>query len=213
MTESNGPDGADESKLDSNSKVATVIHRRDLGGVGDELVEYWTRDEGRMSLRELADYFNRELLSRTLREASLNTLDGEAANLYRLLSSDDVSSGARVQAKNRLEQHGIDTDRLMDDFVSRQAVHTYLRKHRGVSYAPDDGDPVERETTNIQRLKRRTTTILDSKIERLREADRITLGEFDVLMDIRILCEDCGTQYQATELLERGACECPPESR
>lgn len=209
MTGSNESDDGTDSGPGSNSKVVRVIRRYGLEGVGDELVEYWTGEATeRMSLRELADYFNRELLARTLRDASVNTLDGEQANLYRLLTDETVSSGAAVQATNRLEQHGIDVDQLTADFVSRQAIHTYLTKYRDVSYSTTDGDPVETESTNVQRLKRRMTTIIESKVERLRDTDRITLGGFNVLVDVRVLCEDCGAQYQVTELLQRGGCRC-----
>lgn len=209
MVESEAPDNSDESKTHSTGKVVSVIHQHGLEGLGDELVEYWTGDgTEQMSLRELADYFNRELLAQTLRDASLNTLDGEPANFYRLLTDESVSSGASIQATNQLEQRGIDVDQLMADFVSRQAIHTYLTKHRQVSYSADEADPIAKETTNIQRLKRRMTTILESKINRLRDAGRITLGEFNLLIDIRVLCEDCGAQYQVTELLDQGACDC-----
>ena len=213
MAEPNESDSDGGTNPGSNSKVAKVIRRRGLDGLGDELVEHWT-GEGteRMSLRELADHFNRKLLAQTLRDGSMTTLDGEPANIYRLLTDDSVSSGAAVQATNRLEQHGIDVERLTAEFVSRQAIHTYLTKYRDVSHSSSDGDPVETETTNVQRLKRRMTTIIESKIERLRNTDRIALGEFNVLIDVRILCEDCGAQYQATELLERGACRCPQKS-
>jgi hypothetical protein len=213
MNESDSSGGSDESKIDSNSKVATVIQQYNLSGLGDELVENWLLDtDGRMSLRELADHFNQELLTQVLRGASLNTLDGEPANFYRLLTDDSVSSGTSVQARNQLEQRGINIDQLLADFVSRQAIHTYLTKERDVSYSTSEDDPVEKEATNIQRLKRRMTTILESKIERLRNIDRITLGEFNLLIDIRVLCEDCGAQYQVTELLDRGACDCPQDS-
>jgi hypothetical protein len=212
MAESDESDSDDDAKVDSNSKVVRAIHRYGLAGLGDELVEYWTGDATeRMSLRELAEYFNRELLAKTLRDASVDTLDGESANFYRLLTDDSVSSGAAVQATSRLEQHGIDVDQLMADFVSRQAIHTYLTKYRDVSYSSTDGDPIETETTNVQRLTRRMTAIVESKIERLRNTDRITLGEFNVLVDVRVLCEDCGAQYQVTELLGRGGCECSQE--
>ena len=213
MSDSGESNETGSSETDSNSKVVAVIRRRNLTGLGDELVERWTGETTeRMSLRELAEYFNRELLAQTLRDASVTTLDGESANIYRLLTDDDVSSGAAVQATNRLEQHGIDVDRLVADFVSRQAIHTYLTGYRDVSYSSPDVDPVETETTNVQRLKRRMTTIVESKVERLRSTDRITLGEFNLLVDMRVLCEDCGAQYQVTELFERGGCECSEPS-
>lgn len=209
MSDSGESNETESSETDTNSKVVAVIRRRNLTGLGDELVERWTGETTeRMSLRELAEYFNRELLAQTLRDASVTTLDGESANIYRLLTDDDVSSGAAVQATNRLEQRGIDVDRLVADFVSRQAIHTYLTGYRDVSYSSPDVDPVETETTNVQRLKRRMTTIVESKVERLRSTDRITLGEFNLLVDMRVLCEDCGAQYQVAELFERGGCEC-----
>lgn len=210
MTDTENAASTSDSKTDSNSKVVAVIHRYGLDGLGDELVEYWTGDtSATMSLRELAEYFNRELLGQALRDASVSTLDGEVENFYRLLTSDDVSSGASVQAKNQLEQRGVDVDQLTDAFVSRQAIHTYLTNYREVSYSPDDGDPVETGATNIQRLEHRMATVIESNIERLRNTGRISLGEFNLLVDVRVFCEDCGTQYQATELLDQGACDCP----
>jgi hypothetical protein len=213
MTDANEADSSDDANGDSNSKVVRLLQRYELVGLGDELVEYWTDETTeRKSLRELADYFNQELLARVLRDASVDTLAGEQENLYRLLTDEGVSSGAAVQATNRLEQHGIDVDRLTTDFVSRQAIHTYLTNYRDVSYSSNDDDPVETETTNVRRLRRRMTTIIESKIERLRNTDRITLGAFNVLIDVRVLCEDCGAQYQVTELFDRGGCECTNDS-
>lgn len=213
MTDANEADSSDDANGDSNSKVVRLLQRYELVGLGDELVEYWTDETTeRKSLRELADYFNQELLARVLRDASVDTLAGEQENLYRLLTDEGVSSGAAVQATNRLEQHGIDVDRLTADFVSRQAIHTYLTNYRDVSYSSNDDDPVETETTNVRRLRRRMTTIIESKIERLRNTDRITLGAFNVLIDVRVLCEDCGAQYQVTELFDRGGCECTSDS-
>lgn len=213
MTDANEADSSDDANGDSNSKVVRLLQRYELVGLGDELVKYWTDETTeRKSLRELADYFNQELLARVLRDASVDTLAGEQENLYRLLTDEGVSSGAAVQATNRLEQHGIDVDRLTTDFVSRQAIHTYLTNYRDVSYSSNDDDPVETETTNVRRLRRRMTTIIESKIERLRNTDRITLGAFNVLIDVRVLCEDCGAQYQVTELFDRGGCECTNDS-
>ena len=213
MADTNEADSGGDANGDSNSKIVRLLRRYELPGLGDELVEYWTGEATeRKSLRELAEYFNRELLAQVLRDASVDTLAGEQANLYRLLTDESVSSGATVQATSRLEQHGIDVDRLTADFVSRQAIHTYLTDYRDVSYATNDDDPVETETRNVRRLRRRLTTIVESKIERLRNTDRLTLGAFNVLVDVRVLCEDCGAQYQVTELLGRGGCECASDS-
>jgi hypothetical protein len=70
-------------------------------------------------------------------EAGLNPLDGEAANTYRLLTSDDVTSGERTKVERHLNRAGIDVEQLRSDLVSHQAVHTYLTKHRGVSLSSE----------------------------------------------------------------------------
>ena len=67
-----------------NSKVGRLIDEYDRSGMGDQLIDAWT-DEGdeQRSLRELADYFNRELLRTAMAEAGMTTLDGKVANTYR----------------------------------------------------------------------------------------------------------------------------------
>lgn len=193
----------------SNSKLSRLIDEYDLNKLGERIEEYWLNDANdRYSLRELAEYVNHQLLHTVMENADMDPLDGEVENTYRLLTADDVSSGSRTQARRRLERAGVDVDQLEADFVSRQAVHTYLTTVRGVTYTADEGDPVDREATNIRRLKRRLSTITNGKLDQLRAADQLTLGEFNVLLDLRVLCEDCGTQYQLSDLLDARTCEC-----
>ena len=199
----------DDRQPPSNGKLGRLIRKYELSPLGEQIEEYWVGDsETRYSLRELARHANQQLLRTVMQEADMNPLDGEVENTYRLLTDDDVSTGTRTQARRRLERSGVDVDQLESDFVSRQAVHTYLTKDREVSYTPDEGDPLEREATNIRRLKRRMSTITDGKLEQLRNSGQLTLGEFEAYVDVRILCEDCGTQYQVDELLDNGACDC-----
>ncbi len=193
----------------SNSKLSRLIDEYDLEELGERIEDYWLDDtDDGYSLRELADYVNQQLLRTAMRDAGMNPLDGEVENTYRLLTDDDVSTGTRTQAHRRLERAGVDVDQLDADFVSRQAVHTYLTSVRGVTYPTDNSDPVTTEATNIRRLKRRMTTMTDGKLTHLQNADHITLGEFEILLDMRVLCEDCGNQYQVSDLLEQRGCEC-----
>ena len=197
------------SESTSNSKLRRVLDEYDLEELGEEIEVYWLDDtDSRYSLRELATYVNQQVLRTAMDEAGMNSLEGEVENTYRLLTDGDVSTGTQTQAQRRLSRAGVDVDQLESDFVSRQAVHTYLTKDRGVSYSPSEGDPLERETENIQRLKRRMTTITGSKIEQLRNSDHLTVGEFETFIDVRVLCEECGTQYQVGDLLAQGRCEC-----
>ncbi len=192
-------------------KVATLISEYDLDGLGDELERRWTADgDARESLRDLADRFNRELLRQTATDAGVQLLDGEVENLYRLLTSDGVSQADRTRAKRRLERQGIDVDSLRTDFVTYQAVRTYLQKHRDAEYQADNDDRLEREAENIDRLRGRTASVTTSKLAQLRDTDQLRLGEFRTLIDLQVVCEDCGSRYEVGTLLERGGCDCQP---
>jgi hypothetical protein len=199
----------DDRTGSTNSKLSRLIDEYGLDTLGDQIEDYWTNDTGeRYSLRELATYVNQQLLRSVMNDADMDPLAGEVENTYRLLTDDDVSTGTRTQARRRLQRAGVDVDQLDADFVSRQAVHTYLTVVRDVTYTTNEDDPVEREATNIRRLKRRLSTITTGKLEQLQAADQLALGEFNVLLDLRVLCEDCGTQYQLSDLLDARACEC-----
>jgi hypothetical protein len=115
-----------------SSKVARLIGEYGLGEeFGDELERRWTADgDERESLRDLADAFNRRLLESALTAAGASTVSGEASNLYRLLTGDDVSSGMRTEARARLERDGVDVDQLERDFVTYQAIRAHLTEYR-----------------------------------------------------------------------------------
>jgi hypothetical protein len=193
-----------------NSKVERVIQSYGLDGLGEELELRWL-GEGyeQQSLRDLADYFNKRVLERTLAETNVVRLQGELENTYELLTGDDVTEGSRIQARNRLEREGVDVDALLEDFVSHYAIHTYLREHRGVEYpSSDDEDQREKSVETIRRLTSRLTAVTRRNVENMRSTDRLDVGPVDVIADVQVVCEECGRQYDAIELLERGGCRC-----
>lgn len=194
-----------------SSKVARLIDEYDLGAAfGDELERLWTADgDERRSLRDLADLFNRRLIESALTAAGTSTVSGEVENLYRLLTDDDVSSGMRTEARARLERDGIAVDELERDFVTYQAIRSYLTNYRDAEYEESSGnDQVETVLETIQRLRSRLRSITEGSLDRLRSTDRLTLGNFRLFVDVDVLCEDCGAQYGVVDLLERGGCDC-----
>lgn len=204
---------SETSRRGRRSKVRRLIDEYDLDGEGERLEELWTADrEDRLSLRELADDFNRRLLRAIMVESGMNPLDGEVANTYRLLTDDDVSSGMQTQARQTLEREGVDVDGLKKNFVSHQAIHTYLTKYRGVKRDEQtDEDRVQKGLDTIQRLRSRTAAVSENIVENLASTDRIQVGDFEVLVDVRVFCRDCGTQYDVQDLLDEGHCECGAE--
>lgn len=201
---------ADSGDLDIQYKMGRILTEYDLQDLHDCLPELWRGDDGEeLSLRELARRVNINIVREVLVEAGQNPLDGEAENTYRLLSDDDVSVGVRTQQRNRLERAGIDVDALEDDFVTHQAVYTYLTK--GLDVSKDDGDDedtLEKHETRIQRLRSRLDAVTAQSLENLQNADALTLGRVDTTVSVQVYCQDCETQYDLATLFDNGGCDC-----
>jgi len=203
------------SKSDSDgrksSKVAKNIDKYDLDeSVGDELERLWTAEKPqRRSLRDLAELFNKRLLKSARATAGMSNMSEDVENLYHLLTADDVSSGMQTEARSRLERNGVNVEQLEADFVTYQAIRSYLTEYRGAEYERSaENDSVESVLSAVQRLRSRLELVVEGNLERLRSAGTLTLGEFHLFVDVDVLCEDCGAQYGVVELLDRGGCDC-----
>jgi hypothetical protein len=193
------------------SKVRRLLDEYDLEDLGGTLEAKWTAEENRSSLRDLADFFNRRFLEATLRDAGLQPVAGEVETMYRVLTGADAPGGDEPRIRRRLERNGIDVDGVLADFVSYQAIRTYLTKYREAEYEPEPGDPIDQETTTIQKLQGRLSAVTERSVDRFRDKERLNIGEFRVLVNVEILCEDCNRTYAVSNLLERGTCECDLE--
>ena len=193
-----------------SNKVARLLDEYGLEGLGAELEARWAGDgHERMSLRDLAEYFNKRLLECALIDAGMKALESDVNATYSDLMDDNTSVGVRTDTENRLEQNGIDVDSLERDFVTYQAIRSYLKEYRGAEYQQlTDEEKIEKDLEIIRRLLTRTLSVTEDRIEKLRGTERIAVEEFEVLLDMHILCQSCGTQYSATQFLEERGCEC-----
>jgi hypothetical protein len=199
----------DETRDIGTTKIERLLEKYELDGLGAELEERWTRDaDERDSLRSLADVFNRRLLGAAMRDAQLDPLAGEVENIYRQLTSDEVSRGARTEVETRLTQQGVDIDAVESEFVTYQAVRSYLKDVRGVTHGTSSGDPFEQGREQLERLVGRTTAVVDRKLEQFASNGRLTLGSFRVRTVVMVYCEDCERQYHVSALLSTDGCEC-----
>lgn len=198
------------------SKVERVIETYELDGLGHELERRWQGVEGeRQSLRKLADYFNQRVLNSVLADAEGQFIEGEIENLYQLLTSDDVSASARTQAETKLSRLGIDVESLRRDFVSHQAVHTYLTNVREANLPedePSDVEVIQSRQETILRLRNRLVAVTERSLNSLRDAGFLSLGSFDAMVSVTVYCNDCGTSYDLADLLRRRACDCAGEA-
>jgi predicted transcriptional regulator len=196
---------------ETRSKVGRLIQNYQLTGVREQLATQWSGEGDRAwSLRDLATWFNRQLTRAAMEEAGMVPTTREVETTYELLTDEDVTGATKVQTRKELEREGVDVDQLLHDFVSHQAVHTYLTKYRGVSYESEttDEEQVQKVRQTIERLLSRARTVTKGSLERLSTTNRITLGKFDVFISARVFCQDCETDYEVTELLKAGGCQC-----
>lgn len=192
------------------SKVARLIEEYDLDGLGAELEARWTDDgDDRMSLRDLADHFNRRLVDAALRDTGQAALDSDVASVYGNLTDDDVSRGVRTDTRTALAEDGVDVDALERDFVTYQSIRTYLKEWRDAAYEqPSDEEKRANDRESIQRLLTRTLSVTEDRLEKLRDTDRIAAEEFEVFVDAQVLCQRCGTQYAVAEFIDNRGCDC-----
>lgn len=190
-------------------KVARLLETYDLEGVGDELAEAWVGEAGeRKSLRELAEYLNKRLIEQMLEQAGAEPYPGEVDTIYAAVTDDETSRGLEQEVRGRLERTGVDFESLSGDLVSYQAVRTYLNSDRGIEYAREERDPIDTTRTQIQRLIGRLRAVSEQRIDDLESSGELTLGSYNLLVNVQLYCEDCGRQYSVEEVLENGGCDC-----
>lgn len=187
-------------------KVERVIADYGLDGWGERLETDWTAGEA--SLRDLADQLNRAILRAALREAGGDPAPGAVDGYYRALTSDEATAGERTTAEAALREEGVDVEALEADFVTHQAVHTYLRNYRDAAAPSDDRDPIEAARERLDRLESRHRAVLADTVESLADAGEIDITDPSAIVSASVVCDECGAQFDVGTLLERGGCEC-----
>jgi hypothetical protein len=192
-----------------NSKVARVIEAYDLDGLGAELERRWTGADGdRTSLRDLADVFNRRVLAAAMREADGTAVESDIASAYAALTDEEAGSADQMRKRRDLEQAGVDVDAVLSDFVTHQAVHTYLTSYREAELPDRSEGRIDRKLETLERLQGRTAAVTESTVESLVEAGELTEHDYELLVDVRAICPDCGSDYAVGDLLRSGGCDC-----
>lgn len=193
------------------TKVERVLDAYDLAEWGPRLEAEWLGEGGeRTSLRDLAGSLNRAILQAALHEAGETPSERELENTYELLTDDDAPAAERIRTRRELERVGVDVEAVRSDFVTHQAVHTYLTNVREASLERDEDDRSrrERKKETVQRLASRTQVVTDSTLEELSRAGLLTDTGYDVLVTVQAVCEQCGRTYPADELIDAGGCDC-----
>lgn len=195
-----------------NSKVGRVIEQYDLVGLGEELEKRWLGERRtKQSLRELEAHLNQKILESAILESDETLLKEEIEIIYRLLTNEESSRVTRTEVESKLDRWGVDVKEVSGDFVSHQAVHNYLTDVRGVELPPDEKNStatIEKREEVIQRLRSRLVSVTERSIENLRSSEAVSVGEFDIVVNITIHCSDCVATQDIGEFLREGGCQC-----
>lgn len=191
-------------------KVGKVVSKYGLATFHQELPNRWLGEgyEAR-SLRQLADNLNVAILREAMISAGLEPLDGEVQNTYRLLTDEDVSSGTQTAKRNELEREGIDVESVEADFVTHQAIYSYLTEVFDVSKEnANDRNPLQKHSDRINRLRSRTEAVTANSIQSLTKDGSLEISKPDVSVTIQVYCQQCKSQYPVSSLLMDGSCDC-----
>lgn len=200
----------DDAGSRCSCKVGTAAATYGLAGVHERLGREWY-EEGDASVRDLTAWFNRRLLRAAVEEAGRVPIDGEVENLYRVLTDDAVDAGSRTRARERLRDGGVSVEDVEGRFVSHQTLYRHLVDCLGLEHEPaHEGadDRVDAWRDRIRSLRTRTARVTERGVDQLADADAVTVGSVDVLVDVSLACEDCGEFYDVEEFLEERSCGC-----
>lgn len=198
----------EDSQPACSCKVGKLTKKYDLTDKNENLVARWTGEQGdKESIRKITDEFNQKLLHTKMHAAGMEIIEGRVENLYRLLIDENRLDAVQIQARSHLDNGGVNVDRLEDHFISHQTMYRHLKNCLNAKKEPNIL-ATEKELKRIHSIQNRAEVVVDNSIARLRDGGKLDLDEFEVLINFRATCEDCGTLYDVTDLLDNGGCEC-----
>lgn len=201
--------GSKEVVGNSGSKVHRVIDKYGLEGVGEELENRWLGNGyNRTSLRVLATFFNKQVLKAALTAQDHQPTQESIETTFNILVNNESNTASKTRIKRELQKAGIDVDTLQSDFVSHQAIHTFLTKHRNATLPNEDGNKLESAERTINKLKSRMVAVSESNLQRLFRNEELTETDVEVFVDVTVFCNECGTSRTINEYLQAGGCDC-----
>lgn len=172
----------------------------------DERLYHVYRNEG-ASLRDLETIVNERILASEFQAADIETY-GDSSDLYRRLTTDDVSAGKRAESRSCFRQAGVDITQLESGFVTNQTVRKHVCESLGININGDMDFTIPDARTRIDRLQSRREVVVGEKLDHVRWTSTIETGDLDVVLTMRVSCEVCGDLYRLAGRLDQGHCQC-----
>lgn len=176
----------------------------------------WLAEEWRdgTSVRSLTELLNKDLIEARLSAANASQLEWSRTPVYEALHTDELDEPEAIEIRRELDRAGVDVDGLSSDLVSHQTVYRHLTNCLSASGPAEKTADERREQAQdrIYALQQRTALVTESTIESLQKAGVTNVGEPEVLVDVRIVCRDCGQSMDLEQVLTDG-CDCSATER
>lgn len=187
-------------------KVGRVTAAYEHPNVDEWLFEEW--QEG-TSIRSLTEELNEELIERKLAAVGATRFEWSKTPVYEALHTDELSEPETIEIRRELERAGVDVEQLSADLVSHQTVYRHLKNCLGAAGSEEKTAEERREKARnrIYALQQRASVVTESTVESLQKAGVTDIGDPEVLVDINVVCRDCGQSMDLDQLLTSG-CDC-----
>lgn len=203
----------DTSQYSCDCKIGQTMEKYGLDGLSNELV--YKRNEKGASLRDLAEFINKRVLRTRLQQDVqlsddlLSVLPGDdfVDTVYTTLTGDDVPSDKRARLRTRLSQQGLDLEELQDDWVTHPTVNKHLNECLNIETSKTATISLKDGISTIEWARTRAVGVTEQTINRLQSANRLS-HDYEVSVQIRVSCSDCGQTYRHDELIQQGGCNC-----
>ncbi|AGB31734.1 hypothetical protein Natpe_1870 [Natrinema pellirubrum DSM 15624] len=185
-------------------KIGRITQDYHIPNLDRELLK--RRDQGD-SLRDLATYLNKQILSVALSSATREVI-GDADSIYDVLRGDGVSRSRRAELRSKLSRNDVDIDSIEEDFVSHQTVRNHLHDCEGIDTGRESTADIDGARKTIEWAQARSEGVIEETLERLRNADEISDVPTEVTQSVRVGCSACGSTYRIEDYLDQGGCDC-----
>jgi DNA-binding transcriptional ArsR family regulator len=191
---------------DCGCKVGRVVSAYGVPADDSQLVERW---QDGTSVRRLAENLNERLVESALTDANIGNVGWGRTPVYEALHTDELTEAEEIEIRRELDRAGVDVEQLSSDLVSHQTVYRHLTNCLDASKGDDPTPEARRETARdtVYALQQRTELVTESTLETLRSAGVADLGDVDVLVDLQVVCGDCGRSMDFESAVAEG-CDC-----
>ena len=188
---------------DCGCKIGRVTTTHEIPTVDTDIVDRW---QSGTSIRRLTEELNKEIIASELDAANVGNIEWSRTPVYEMLRTDELSDAEEIEIRRELKRAGINVEQLAADLVSHQTVYRHLTNcldaSKGDEQTPDERRDQARNT--VHALQQRTELVIQSTLESLQSANITDLGEPEVLVDLQIVCSDCGASMDFETALNEG---------